>query len=57
MNVEVMTFPRIPTRQSNFKSAGYLSGLGDGGNQNRLEMGALEPMWKLVPVWGKALWN
>ena len=57
MNVVVTTFPGIPTRQSNFKSAGYLSGLGDGGNKNRLEMSALEPMWKLVPVWGKASWN
>ena len=55
MKIEVTTFPRISTRQSNFKSAGYLSGLGDAGNKHRLEVGVLEPMWELVPVWGKAL--
>ena len=57
MKIEVTTFPRIPTRLSNFKSAGYFLGLGEGGDRNRPEMGALEPMWELVPVWGKALWN
>ena len=46
MRIEVTTFPRIPTRQSNLNLAGPRSGRGEGRDENRSGVGALGPMWE-----------